>query len=139
MAALSIDRLCRVVCAWLPRVGRLGAAYWLTVPAFVLLMTRFLWPSIHQPASMVVVGLMLLVTAVGVQRDRDMALFAVGAAAGIFLEYWGTSRNCWTYYTRATPPVEAILAHGFASIAFARGADLVVAAWHRLRAPAAPA
>lgn len=125
VAAIAIDRLCQLARAALPVLGRAGGLYWVLVPAFVVLMTRFLWPSIHEPASWVVVGLMGVVTATGVRRDRDVALFLVGAAAGIFLEYWGTSRQCWTYYTRQTPPLEAILAHGFASIAFARGADLL--------------
>jgi hypothetical protein len=125
VAALAIDRLCGMVSRLIPAVSRAGALYWLVIPAFVVVMTRFLWPSIEQPASWVVVALMVVVMLVGVQRDRDMALFLVGAGAGIFLEYWGTSRRCWTYYSHQTPPIEAILAHGFASIAFARGADLL--------------
>ena len=125
VAALAIDRLCRISCARLPRLGQSGWLYWGVVPVFVVLMTRFLWPSIHEPASWIVIALMLLVMTVGVKKDRDVALFLVGAAAGIFLEYWGTSRRCWTYYTHQAPPLEAILAHGFASIAFARGADLM--------------
>ena len=125
VAALAIDRLCRLACALLPALSRAGALYWVVVPAFVVLMTRFLWPSIHQPVSWVVVVMMGVVVMVGVKRDRDMALFIVGASAGIFLEYWGTTRRCWTYYTHQTPPIEAVLAHGFASIAFARGADLL--------------
>ena len=43
----------------------------------------------------------------------------------VFLEYWGTSRGCWTYYTGETPPLIAAIAHGFASVAFARGAAVV--------------
>lgn len=125
VAALAIDRLCRISCARLPRLARSGRLYWVIVPAFVVLMTRFLWPSIHEPASWVVIALMVLVMSTGVQRDRDVALFLVGSGAGIFLEYWGTSRHCWTYYTRQAPPLQAVLAHGFASIAFARGADLL--------------
>ena len=125
VAALAIERLCRISCARLPFLSRGGRLYWVIVPVFVVLMTRFLWPSIDQPASWVVIGLMLLVMALGVRKDRDVALFVVGAGAGVFLEYWGTSRRCWTYYTNQAPPIEAVLAHGFASIAFARGADLL--------------
>ena len=51
--------------------------------------------------------------------------FTAGAAVGIFLEYWGTSRHCWTYWTKEIPPAEAVLAHGFASVAFARGVQLL--------------
>ena len=145
VAALAIDRLCRLCCTHLPWLSRGGRLYWIIVPAFVGLMTRFLWPSIHQPSTWVVVALMLLVTTTGVKKDRDVALFLVGAAAGIFLEYWGTSRRCWSYYTRQVPPPAAVLAHGFASIAFARGVDLLsqrgrLVAWMRSsRSTATPA
>ncbi|MDG1481081.1 MAG: hypothetical protein P8R54_15930 [Myxococcota bacterium] len=145
IAAIAIDRLCQISCRVLPALARTGAAYWVVIPSFIIVMSRFMWPSIHHPASWVVVALMVLVMAVGVKRDRDMALFIVGASAGIFLEYWGTSRRCWTYYSQQTPPIEAILAHGFASIAFARGTDLLgqrgrVVAWmHSLRSTQRPA
>ena len=105
----------------LPTLERLWPAYWLVLPAFVALMTRFLWIRIHVPASQVVVGLMILVVLIGARPKRDLPLFLAGAALGIFLEYWGTSRFCWTYYTREKPPFEAALAHGFATVAFARG------------------
>ncbi len=136
VAALAIDRLCQMVGRIAPPITRAGALYWIVMPSFIVVMTRFLWPSIHLPASWVVVALMVAVMVVGVKRDRDMALFLVGAGAGIFLEYWGTTRRCWTYYSHQTPPFEAVLAHGFASIAFARGADLLaqrgrLVAWMR--------
>ena len=48
----------------------------------------------------------------------------MGTALGYFLELWGTTRECWTYYTQATPPVIAAFAHGFASVAFGRAATV---------------
>ena len=39
---------------------------------------------------------------------------------GYFLELWGTTRACWTYYTLETPPLFAVLAHGLAAVAFWR-------------------
>jgi hypothetical protein len=45
---------------------------------------------------------------------------------GYFLELWGTTRQCWTYYTFETPPLFAVLAHGMAAVAFWRVADLVM-------------
>ncbi|MEL6347189.1 MAG: hypothetical protein AAFV53_29005 [Myxococcota bacterium] len=124
IAALSIERLTRLAEARLPDMRRL---YWFVVPGFVLLMIRFLWPTIRVSASQVVIALMVLVTITGRRRDRDMALFVVGAAFGFLLEYWGTTRYCWIYYTAEHPPLVAVLAHGFASIAFARGVDAVLA------------
>jgi hypothetical protein len=47
-------------------------------------------------------------------------MFAAGAGLGYFLELWGTTRLCWTYYTQQTPPLFAVLAHGMAAVAFWR-------------------
>ena len=44
-----------------------------------------------------------------------------GAALGYFLELWGTTCECWTYYTNQTPPLFAVLAHGMAAVSFWRG------------------
>lgn len=121
IAALAIDRMARMLARLFPRMLRWGALYWLVVPAFVLAMTRFLWPGIAAPSSKVVIGLMVFVTLWRPRPGRDLVIFAAGSFLGIFLEYWGTSRHCWTYYTREVPPLEAIFAHGFATIAFARG------------------
>jgi len=64
---------------------------------------------------------MLGVLATSTDRRRDLAILLAGALLGIFLEYWGTSRWCWRYYTKEEPPWVAAVAHGFASVAFARG------------------
>ncbi|RME20703.1 MAG: hypothetical protein D6798_19895 [Deltaproteobacteria bacterium] len=138
VAGLTVDRLARVLDAALPR----GAAdrvpwrlaYWTLVPLFVLAMTRFLWPTVDLGASQLVVGLMLVVLASSTNARADMVLFLAGTGLGIFLEYWGTSRRCWTYYTHAVPPPVAVVAHGFASLAFARGVTL----WSRLRGVGRP-
>lgn len=131
VAALTIDRLYRMLDAVVPRV-RLGALYTLGVPLFVLAMTRFLWPTIDLPWSQVVVALMIGVTLSPGDRREEVLLFTAGSLLGVFLEYWGTSRRCWTYYTGEIPPVEAIFAHGFASLAFLRGTRMVD--WARARA-----
>jgi hypothetical protein len=99
--------------------------YWLVLPAFVAGMTRFIWPSIDLGTSQAVVGLMVLATVTGRAAKRDLLLFACGSVLGIFLEYWGTSRQCWTYHTAEVPPLAAVLAHGFASVSFARAASVL--------------
>jgi len=121
ISALAIVRIYHIIRRALPALDRAWPAYWLVVPAFVAIMTKFLWIRIHVPASQVVVGLMIAVAIVGAKPKRDLLLFLSGAALGIFLEYWGTTRHCWTYYTLEKPPFEAALAHGFATVAFARG------------------
>jgi hypothetical protein len=101
--------------------------YFVIVPAFVVWMTTFLWPTIGSRASQVVIGLMLVVASFTLDARRDMTLFVAGTSMGVLLEYWGTSRYCWTYYTEQIPPPIAVVAHGFAAIAFARCGDGV--AW----------
>jgi hypothetical protein len=51
--------------------------------------------------------------------------FIAGAGLGYFLEVWGTTRECWTYYTFQTPPLFAVLAHGMAAVAFWRSVFLI--------------
>lgn len=50
--------------------------------------------------------------------------FIAGISLGYFLELWGTTRLCWTYYTLDTPPLFAVLAHGMAAVAFWRVKEL---------------
>jgi len=51
--------------------------------------------------------------------------FITGSGLGYFLELWGTTRACWTYYTYQTPPLFAVLAHGMAALAFWRAVLLI--------------
>jgi hypothetical protein len=104
-----------------PWMQRLAPAYWIVLPAFVLFFTRLMWPAITHPWSIAVLVLMATVVLVRPRPGRDLVLFVTGATLGIFLEYWGTTRHCWNYWTLQTPPAEAVLAHGFAAVAFARG------------------
>lgn len=135
VAALTVDRIGRVLEVLVPRVD-LRLVYWTALPLFVAAMTRFLWPSIDLWMSQVVLVLMV-VTTLSPQRVRDdVLLFLAGSALGVFLEYWGTSRRCWTYYSREIPPVEAIFAHGFASVAFLRGTWILGRLTRLLRAEA---
>lgn len=133
VAALAIDRIARVLGNALERMHarRPGLAWaeraaWLGVPVFVVAMVDFMAPSLAVTSSRVVVGLMAGVLLTTRRARSDVAIFYGGAALGWFLEYWGTSRFCWTYYTGEVPPAVAAWAHGFASLAFARGAEAVL-------------
>jgi hypothetical protein len=134
VAALTIDRLAALVDPVLPRRGA-RALWWLLLPPFVVYMTWFAWPTAAMPATQVAVAGMLVVLALPSDAREDVALFVAGAGLGWFLEYWGTSRWCWRYYTHEVPPLAAVLAHGFASVAFARGAALVERAAATRRRP----
>ncbi len=122
IASLSIDRLTRWMGRLAPRDrGRSYAvAHAVIFAAFYLLMLRFVWPtrsmSLTQ-AALIICALIPLTT-----RDKRTAvlIFVAGAGLGYFLELWGTTRECWTYYTFETPPLFAVLAHGMASVVFWR-------------------
>ncbi|MDP2315688.1 MAG: hypothetical protein Q8P41_22510 [Pseudomonadota bacterium] len=129
VAALTIERLAMVTERAFPR--RLPAAplWWVAFPGFVAWMTHFAWPSVGTPSTYVIVALMLGVLATSTDRRRDLAILVAGTLLGVFLEYWGTSRWCWRYYTKEVPPPVAAVAHGFASVAFARGVWAAEKAW----------
>jgi hypothetical protein len=129
-AALTIDRMGAMLhrclgvekpSAHLGRIRRwFMLAYFALLLPFVVCMTLFIGPTLHSAASKLVVGWMLLVALYSPEPRRDVELFVAGSLLGALLEYWGTSRECWTYYTRQIPPPVAVFAHGFASVAFAR-------------------
>jgi hypothetical protein len=58
-----------------------------------------------------------------------LLVFWAGAGLGYFLELWGTTRACWTYYTYQTPPLFAVMAHGMAAVAFWRAGLLMKKVW----------
>ena len=131
VATLAIDRLAAVADVLLPRAAdRLARP---ALAAFVAWMVWFARPSWGSPATWLAALGMVLVVATVKRPRQDVALFVSGAALGVFLEYWGTSRECWTYWTREVPPPVAAAAHGFASVAFQRVVDVAALAWDRLR------
>jgi hypothetical protein len=141
IASLSIDRLVRVLNSVLttqshrtPRKHHqtLSAlrvfgvnfkfVYWIIFPVFLILMLTFVWPTMDK--SLTIMATILVVFLILTPTDHRMAVltFVAGAGLGYFLEYWGTTRECWTYYTLAKPPFFAVLAHGMAAVAFWRTA-----------------
>ena len=126
IASLSIDRLyglLRQLTLDLPR-RLFDLLHWLMLPAFYALMLYFVSPTIDRSLTIMAIGLctFLILTP---NRTRTVSLtFIAGSGLGYFLERWGTTRLCWTYYTLATPPLFAVLAHGMAAVAFRRVLDL---------------
>lgn len=88
--------------------------------AFVAWMTHFAWHTVNGTPTRVAVVAMLGVTLHAPRPRQDLLLLLGGTFMGLFLEYWGTSRECWTYYTHQVPPPVAVVAHGFAAVSFAR-------------------
>jgi hypothetical protein len=126
VATLAIDRLTRMAVRLLRRLPDdfLRFLYWLVLVGFYILMLIFVWPTLDK--SLTILALLscaLLILSPGDQR-LALAIFLAGTALGYFLELWGTTRLCWTYYTRQTPPLFAVLAHGLAALAFWRSGML---------------
>src|SRR5688572_27236803 len=127
IASLSIDRITRSLNWIIERkttnlhIKRLiSALYWLTFISFLGLMLAFIAPTFDK--SYTWFSLVLCVLLILTPTDYRFALltFIAGSGLGYYLELWGTTRECWTYYTYQTPPLFAVLAHGMAAVAFWR-------------------
>jgi len=94
--------------------------YWLIFAPFLALMLVFVAPTFDK--SFTILASLLCVAIILTPTDYRYALFTfiAGAGLGYTLELWGTTRQCWTYYTYQTPPLFAVLAHGMAAVVFWR-------------------
>jgi len=95
-------------------------AYWIVFAAFMAIMTLFVWPTFDKSASILAYLLCIVLIFTPTDHRLSLLVFAAGVGLGYFLELWGTTRECWTYYTYQTPPLFAVLAHGMAAVAFWR-------------------
>ena len=144
IASLSIDRITRIlnlgVQSLLTLAQRLFQSqetldsqirilYWLTFLSFIFLMVIFVAPTFDK--SYTWFSLILCILLIVTPTDYRFALltFLAGAGLGYYLELWGTTRQCWTYYTYQTPPLFAVLAHGMAAVAFWRTGLVVKTVW----------
>jgi hypothetical protein len=134
IASLSIDRLTRflgliiaALAAHLPSLRNPAPQilYGSVFAVFYALMLTFVWPTANQSFTWVALALCALLIATPTDHRLATLTFIAGAGLGYFLERWGTTRECWTYYTRQTPPLFAVMAHGMAAVAFWRAGLLV--------------
>ncbi len=143
IASLSIDRLYRWLHRRWPAGGRpaalFAAAYWLIFPAFYALMLAFVWPTVTKSLTLASLGLCAFIIFTPVDARAMVLTFVAGTGLGYFLELWGTTRACWTYYTAETPPLFAVLAHGMAAVAFWRTGQLLALVGGALLKAARPA
>jgi len=138
IASLSIDRLMRLLARLLPRErGRNYAiVYGVLFAGFYALMLQFVWPTRGMSLTLAALAICALIAFAIRDRRTAVLTFAAGAGLGYFLELWGTTRACWTYYTMETPPLFAVLAHGMAAVIFWRAGMLARQVLARVHLPA---
>ena len=135
IASLSIDRISRYF-NWLieqaeKRTGStadfswITVLYWLTFASFLTLMLVFVSPTFDKSYTWLALTLCILLIITPTDARFALLTFMAGTGLGYFLEVWGTTRGCWTYYTNETPPLFAVLAHGMAAVAFWRAGSLM--------------
>jgi hypothetical protein len=139
IASLSIDRITRALNWMIEQLkdrfqfiihpSAFIILYWITFASFLSLMLVFVAPTIDK--SFTWFALILCVLLILTPTDHRFALltFLAGSGLGYYLELWGTTRECWTYYTYQTPPLFAVFAHGMAAVAFWRAGLLVKMVW----------
>ncbi len=134
IANLCIDRITRTMDYFIRKMTKgddrkkfFMLLYWILFISFMILMLLFVAPTFDK--SYTIFSLLLCTVIILTPKDHRTAvlIFIAGTALGYFLELWGTTRHCWTYYTHETPPVFAVLAHGMAAVAFWRAAELLIA------------
>lgn len=138
VASLAIDRLARMLEGHLNGIGRLPASllYAAGFGLFAVLMIPFVWPTRHLSLTITALILCAFLIVTPAHVRATLAIFVAGSALGYFLELWGTTRACWTYYTLETPPAFAVLAHGMAAVAFWRSGLALAALWAAIRSRA---
>jgi hypothetical protein len=127
IASLAIDRITRLLDFFTTKFAKQRAGeklfkifYWLTFAAFLSLMVIFVAPTFDKSYTWLSLGLCILLVLTPTDHRFALLTFMAGAGLGYYLELWGTTRECWTYYTYQTPPLFAVLAHGMAAVAFWR-------------------
>jgi len=73
--------------------------YWLIFIAFFALMLYFVAPTFGKSFTVMALLLVALLTLTTTDYSYAVLTFLAGAGLGYFLELWGTTRQCWTYYT----------------------------------------
>jgi hypothetical protein len=109
--------------------------YWIIFTGFFGLMLVFVAPTFGKSYTVMALLLVALLTLTPTDHRYAVLSFLAGTGLGYFLELWGTTRQCWTYYNFQMPPFFAVLAHGMAAVAFWRAGLMVKLAWGRLASP----
>ncbi|HSM72001.1 MAG TPA: hypothetical protein VK851_10700 [Anaerolineales bacterium] len=122
IASLSIDRITKLL-DWIigrDRTTLFSVLYWITFASFLSVMLIFVSPTLDKSFTWIALALCVLLIFTPTDHRFALLTFIAGSGLGYYLEVWGTTRECWTYYTYQTPPLFAVLAHGMAAVAFWR-------------------
>jgi hypothetical protein len=103
--------------------------YWLTFASFLSLMLVFTAPTFDKSYTWLSLILCILLILSPTDQRYALLTFLAGSALGYYLELWGTTRECWTYYTLQKPPLFAVLAHGMAAVVFWRAGLMLKMLW----------
>jgi len=139
IASLSIDRITRILDFFTAKGAKeregfsfvFRMLYWLTFASFLSLMVIFVAPTFDKSYTWLSLGLCVLLILTPTDHRFALLTFIAGSGLGYYLELWGTTRECWTYYTHQTPPLFAVLAHGMAAVAFWRAGLMLKMLWGR--------
>jgi hypothetical protein len=144
IASLSIDRITRALNFLTTKFTKeheektlvnfvFKFLYWITFVSFLIFMLIFVAPTFDK--SFTWFALILCILLICTPTDHRFALltFIAGSGLGYYLELWGTTRQCWIYYTYQTPPLFAVLAHGMAAVAFWRAGLLIKIMMEKMR------
>ncbi len=129
-AAIATERISFVVGRGIKRLGPKTArrAEVASLAVFCALLLNWTRPAWSSPWTWLAFAFVAIVVSTTHATRDDLARFVAGSILGYLLEYWGTTRECWTYYDHSTPPLTSVLSHGFATVAFARFAHWVTSA-----------
>ena len=139
IASLSIDRITRTLSWTLDHIAikktplhvLFSILYWITFASFLSLMLIFVSPTLDKSFTWFALILCILLILTPTNHRYASLTFIAGSGLGYYLEVWGTTRECWTYYTLQTPPLFAVLAHGMAAVAFWRAGLMLKMLWGR--------
>ena len=134
IASLSIDRITRFL-DWLFERNKkylepfVPPGYWLVFASFLGMLWVFVSPTLDKSYTWLSLGLCTLLILTPTDHRYALLTFVAGSLLGYYLEVWGTTRECWIYYTHETPPLFAVLAHGMAAVAFWRAGLVLKMVW----------
>ena len=142
IASLSIDRITRFLIWAVEQISKRTNAtafhfpfsilYWIIFASFLSLMLVFVAPTFDKSYTWLSLILCILLILTPTDYRSALLTFIAGTGLGYFLELWGTTRECWIYYTYQKPPFFAVLAHGMAAVAFWRAGLMLKTVWGRL-------